>query len=268
MPTTIVCDESGYEGEKLVGGVTDVFAHASIRLDEATAAACVAELRDRIKSPATMYKANHLLRAKHRATLLWFLGPDGPLPGNASVFVIDKTYFLITGLVDRLGASPEAIPFLYDACRRTEEAREFLDAANDFIRAHETAVLPRLDPLLPAIIRAAEHWTDGAPVLIAHDRQTTLSPARITALRQASPAIATIEQLDSFVDHRVQIADFLAGITYRIASGHLNAADDPEVSAALAPYLDPHSLWYDEPSWQRLHGVAGTGSALSLRRGA
>lgn len=243
MPTTIVCDESGYEGEKLVGGVTDVFAHASIRLDEETAAACVAELRDRIRSPATMYKANHLLRAKHRATLLWFLGPDGPLPGNASVFVIDKTYFLITGLVDLLGARPATIPFLYDAYRRTEQARHFLDAANDFIRAQETAVLPRLDPLLPAIVRAAEFWSDGTPVLIAHDRQTTLSPARIAALRRTSPAIAAVDQLDSFVDHRVQIADFLAGITYRIASGHLNGTEDPEVSAALAPYLDPRSLW-------------------------
>ncbi|MFF1823701.1 hypothetical protein ACFVWG_40745 [Kribbella sp. NPDC058245] len=248
----IVCDESGYEGEKLVGGVTDVFAHASIRLDQETAAACVAELRARIKSPATMYKANHLLRAKHRATLLWFLGPDGPLPGNASVFVIDKTYFLITALVDLLGAPPSTTTFLYDAHRRTGRAREFLDTANDYLRAHETAVLPRLDPLLPAIIRAAEHWSDGTPVLIAHDRQTTLSPTRITALREKSPAIAAIEQLDSFVDHRVQIADFLAGITYRIASGRLHGNDDPGVWAALTPYLDPASLWIED----RLHVVA------------
>ena len=28
-----VIDESGYEGEKLIGGMTDVFAHASVRLD-------------------------------------------------------------------------------------------------------------------------------------------------------------------------------------------------------------------------------------------
>jgi len=241
--TAIVCDESGYEGEKLVGGVTDVFAHASIRLDEATAADCVAELRERIKSPATMYKANHLLRAKHRATLLWFLGPDGPLPGNASVFLIDKTHFLITALVDFLGAAPETVPFLYDASWRSARAREFLDDANDFIRARETAVLPRLDPLLPAIVRAAEYWSDGEPVRIGHDRQTTLSPARIRALRAAAPVIAAVEQLDSFVDHRVQIADFLAGITYRIASGRLHGREDPELNAALAPYLDPESVW-------------------------
>jgi hypothetical protein len=29
----IACDESGYEGEKLIGGMTHVFAHASVRLD-------------------------------------------------------------------------------------------------------------------------------------------------------------------------------------------------------------------------------------------
>jgi hypothetical protein len=28
----IACDESGYEGEKLIGTTTDVFAHASVRM--------------------------------------------------------------------------------------------------------------------------------------------------------------------------------------------------------------------------------------------
>jgi hypothetical protein len=61
----IACDESGYEGEKLIGGMTDVFAHASVRLDGVSATRCVQELRSRIRSPATEYKANHLLRDKH-----------------------------------------------------------------------------------------------------------------------------------------------------------------------------------------------------------
>jgi len=33
----IACDESGYEGEKLIGGMTDVFAHASVRVDGVSA---------------------------------------------------------------------------------------------------------------------------------------------------------------------------------------------------------------------------------------
>jgi hypothetical protein len=79
----IACDESGYEGEKLVGGETDVFAHASVLLAAAEAAGCIAELRRRIRSPAQEYKANHLLREKHRPVLLWLLGADGPIRGRA-----------------------------------------------------------------------------------------------------------------------------------------------------------------------------------------
>lgn len=85
----IACDESGSEGTKLVGGVTDVFAHASVGLSVAAAAECVQETRDRIRSPALEYKANHLLRSKNRSTLEWFL--TVPLPGHAHVHLIDKT---------------------------------------------------------------------------------------------------------------------------------------------------------------------------------
>jgi len=61
----------------------------------ADAVACVAELRVRIGSPARMYKANHLLREKHRRTLEWFLGPDGPISGRARVVLVDKERFLL-----------------------------------------------------------------------------------------------------------------------------------------------------------------------------
>ena len=251
----IVCDESGYEGEKLVGGVTDVFAHASVRIDEETAAACITELRLRIRSPATMYKANHLLRSKHRSVLLWLLGSDGPLLGNAQVFLVDKTYFLASGLVSFLGARPSLTRFLYDAARRTEDAEAFLVAANDFLRTtfrDEQLVVSPLDPLLPAIVRAVERWSAGGqPVAIAHDRQTTLSAERVVTLR-STPGFAGLEQVDSFTDQRVQVADFLAGVARKIASDQLKGSDDAEVSAMLRPYLDPASIWIDEPSWTRL----------------
>ncbi|WP_433161754.1 hypothetical protein [Kribbella sp. CA-247076] len=252
----ISCDESGYEGEKLVGGVTDVFAHASVRIDEQTAADCITELRLRIRSPATMYKANHLLRSKHRSVLLWLLGPDGPLLGNAQVFLVDKTYFLASGLVTYLGASPSRTRFLYDAARRTADGEAFLVAANDFLRTtfrDEQPVVSPLDPLIPAIVRAVEHWgSDGRPVAIAHDRQTTLSPERVFTLRRSAPGFAGLEQVDSFTDQRVQVADFLAGVARKIASDQLKGADDTEVSALLRPYVDRESLWIDEPSWSRL----------------
>ena len=98
----IACDESGYEGEKLIGGMTDVFAHASVRLDGVSATRCVQELRSRIRSPATEYKANHLLRDKHRSVLEWFLRPAGPLHRNARVYLVEKAFFIVSSVIDLL----------------------------------------------------------------------------------------------------------------------------------------------------------------------
>ncbi|MFI5611099.1 hypothetical protein [Amycolatopsis sp. NPDC051903] len=102
MPGPLACDESGSEGDNLVGANTAVFAHAGVRLDTSAASACVAELRARIRSPAVEYKANHLLRAKNRAALVWFLGPSGPLVDRAGVLLVDKALFLTGKVVDLL----------------------------------------------------------------------------------------------------------------------------------------------------------------------
>jgi len=96
----IACDESGYEGESLVGGVTDVFAHAGVHLTSTAAAGCVEQLRRRIRSPALEYQANHLLREKNRRALEWLLGVDGPIHGHAHVHLVDKTLFLIGKIVE------------------------------------------------------------------------------------------------------------------------------------------------------------------------
>jgi hypothetical protein len=45
----IACDESGYEGEKLIGRMTDVCGHAGVRLDVESATTCMQELRHRIR---------------------------------------------------------------------------------------------------------------------------------------------------------------------------------------------------------------------------
>lgn len=134
----IACDESGYEGEKLVGGVTDVFAHASVALDEAAASECVAELRRRIRSPATEYKANHVLRSKNRQVLLWLLGSSGPLLGNAQVQLVDKAYFLVSRLTELLVSRPANS--LYAGGRSTGGSAwdGFLQAANNLMWARET----------------------------------------------------------------------------------------------------------------------------------
>lgn len=101
-PVEIACDESGSEGENLVGGETDVFAHAGVRLTPEAARACVAEIRARIGSPAEEYKANHLLRAKHRPVLEWLLDPGGPLAARGHVHLTDKTFFAVRAAVTLL----------------------------------------------------------------------------------------------------------------------------------------------------------------------
>jgi hypothetical protein len=142
VPIEVACDESGYEGEKLIGSLTDVFAHGSVLIDGAAAARCVAELRARIRSPATEYKANHLQREKHRPVLEWFLGPAGPVLGHSRVYLVDKAYFVLSRLTSvLLGAGDEALP-LYRAARQAADPvpwQAFLAAANGLLRVKSDA---------------------------------------------------------------------------------------------------------------------------------
>ena len=101
-PVEIACDESGSEGENLVGGETDVFVHAGVCLTPEAAEACVREIRARIGSPAEEYKANHLLRAKHRPVLERLLDPAGPLAGRGHVHLTGKTFFAVRAAVPLL----------------------------------------------------------------------------------------------------------------------------------------------------------------------
>jgi hypothetical protein len=141
----IACDESGYEGEKLIDTTTDVFAHAGVRLAAAPAREALAELRRRVRSPATQYKANHLLREKHRPVLVWFLGPAGPLTGQAHVYVLDKVYYLLGKLADLLLADPGGAGLSADGPARAlsgelfarQPDHDYLVAANELLRGKE-----------------------------------------------------------------------------------------------------------------------------------
>ncbi|KUO18294.1 hypothetical protein [Streptomyces dysideae] len=133
----VACDESGSDGENLTGGNTDVFAHASVRLPMAAAAGYVQEIRDRIRSPAEEYKANHLLREKHRAVLEWLLSPAGPIHGNAHVCLTEKAFFVVDRAVDLLlGDGSEAVGLFRagPGAFGDERWREFLAAANQLLR--------------------------------------------------------------------------------------------------------------------------------------
>lgn len=140
-PVEIACDESGSEGENLVGGETDVFVHAGIRMSPDAAEACVREIRRRIGSPAEEYKANHLLRAKHRPVLEWLLDPAGPLAGRGHVHLTDKTLFAVRAAVTVLAEQGT------DTMARTlhREGPAAFGARWDFFLAAFTSVL-RLNP--------------------------------------------------------------------------------------------------------------------------
>jgi hypothetical protein len=167
----IACDESGYEGERLIGTTTDVFAHSGVRIDADRAAGCIGELRDRIGSPATEYKANHLLRDKHRAALEWVLGPSAPLLGHAHAYLIDKTYYVLARMTEALLGDPAYAVPLYREGPRTGEPgpwEAFLVAGNDLLRqragpAPVDAFFRALDGLAANGLGETRPGADGPP---------------------------------------------------------------------------------------------------------
>jgi hypothetical protein len=257
----IACDESGYEGEKFIDTTKDLFAHASVLVSPAAAADCVAELRARIKSPATQYKSGHLLREKSRSTLEWFLGPHSHVYGNGHVYLIDKPYYVVTKIAELFGADP-------DALWASAPGAYFLSAANDLLRGkdqpgvidaffrfgqfpqgRERAELFRewllsdpignsvLDPLVPAIVAAVRHW---GPVRIAHDRQTQLSQPRIARLMELCDGrLGGVRFLNAESHPQIQLADILAGTVRKIAS---DDRADPRLAELAHPYIDATSI--------------------------
>ncbi|WP_181772202.1 DUF3800 domain-containing protein [Amycolatopsis pittospori] len=255
MPLEIACDESGSEGEKLIGGQTDVFAHAGVRLSAGEAGDCLVELRRRIRSPAVEYKANHLLRTKHRRVLEWFLGPRGPVQGCAHVYLVDKKLLLENELRALLGGdvppSGELLAAFNDVLRtrnrRDPAAGSFFAMVGDTpgLRARVAGLRDAkvLDPLVPAILRAVERWSeDGEPVFLVHDEQPSLKGERLAEI-ESSPGLAGVKFVDSRTDPRVQVADFLVGVARRIAEDELKGNGDAVLTGLLAPYIDSASLW-------------------------
>ncbi|MEU3982095.1 hypothetical protein AB0F77_18660 [Streptomyces sp. NPDC026672] len=320
----VACDESGSDGENLTGGNTDVFAHASVCLPQDAAAGCLREIRGRIRSPAEEYKANHLLREKHRAVLEWLLAPAGPVHGHAHVHLTEKAYFVVEQTVGLLltedggdGAATDATA-LYrtgPAAFGPDRWREFLAASNRLLRVRNSSagspvdaffrtvdelrparprtpatevlerlaerrdradayrarvtespvLVPPLNPLLPAVVRTAAHWSaGGARVSLVHDRQNMLTPERIAwieeSARREGIALTGVRLVESRRDARVQIADFLAGIARKIASDELNGRGDAVLTGLLRPYVGAGSVWGDDGSRSRL----GAGATVTV----
>ena len=100
-PFEVACDESGFSGTNLLDPTSEVITHASVHLDARTAAQYIALIRSRFRYSATEYKSTQLLR--QRPALEWLLRT---LPGRAHVHLIDKSFFVVTRLVDYLIGDP------------------------------------------------------------------------------------------------------------------------------------------------------------------
>jgi hypothetical protein len=197
----IACDESGSDGENLIGGNTDVFAHASVRLDIGSAAEHVQEVRNRIRSPAEEYKANHLLRTKHRPVLVWLLGPAGPIHGSAHVHLTDKAFFAVDKVVDLLGGDQPMAVTLYREGPRTlgpQQWQAFLSAANNLMRTRNRwdvttpveSFFRLLDVLRPVAPQLMDPLRQGRPRAEAFRTRILDTPDLIPALDPFIPAVA------------------------------------------------------------------------------
>jgi hypothetical protein len=256
----INCDESGYEGEKLIDTTKPFFAHASVTIGAEDAAELLRELRRRIRSPATAYKSGHLLREKNRSALEWFLGPDSPVRGHGNVFLIDKAHHVITQLADLLDLDPARIdrsPYFLAAANDLLRTKDRPGVVDEFFRVsgysegRERAELFRvwlledpvlnsvLDPLVPALVAAVRHW---GPVTVVHDRQIMLPARRIERIRElCGGRLAGVRFADAESNPQIQIADILAGTVRHIAEH-----DDPVLTELAASYLDETSILVTE----------------------
>ncbi|MEU7744265.1 DUF3800 domain-containing protein [Nonomuraea sp. NPDC049158] len=195
QPFEIACDESGSEGEKLIGGNTAVFAHASVRLDVESAADCIQEVRSRAPSPTTEYKSGIIRRKKHLNALKWLLGPSSALLDNAHVYLIDKTFFAISRLTDLLAVPDrEAIAdTLYREGGQTfgpDSWNAFLDSFNDLMRTNNgrgprasvEAVFAMVDTFRRATPRSRAGeimdllWESRSQMDALRERSLTLNP--------------------------------------------------------------------------------------------
>ncbi|WP_225099009.1 hypothetical protein [Streptomyces sp. CoH27] len=268
LPIEVACDESGSEGEKLVGGNTDVFCHASVRLTAAEAADCVRELRALIRSPAVEYKSGHLLREKNRHALEWFLGPAGPVGGRANAYLVDKRWLLLLALARRLLDTP---PFADDADVAGLGAQ---GVASALYRASRATVRPGL-------------WTRFLTVLndlmrfgAAGDAVSTSDLVELAEeLRRIEPLAAVDGLLGVFDRHRAGLDAFLR--TRRRPDPLLPLALDP-LSPAILRAIEhwsadgaPVSIVHDrhvtltEARMARIaefHTVSGLGGRLSAIR--
>jgi len=149
-----------------------------------------------------------LVRTKHRARL--------------EQRVLER-FFRARDALARSGAGKQAEAVL-EGLTRTR-----VRAVVTRLHQDDRAIPPPLEPLLPALAETVLFWgRGGRQVLVVHDEQSALTADRLRRLQdvladgapgpRASP-LAGLVTVDSRDDPRVQVADLLAGVARRLASG-------------------------------------------------
>ncbi|TCN31722.1 uncharacterized protein DUF3800 [Kribbella orskensis] len=157
------------------------------------------------------------------------------------------------------------------------KSRPQLEEVLTLLLDDRSSVPPALEPLLPALLETALHWSTaldwsggGRSVAIVHDEQSALTRHRVAQVQailaevsSGPPPLLSVTMTDSRTDPRVQLADLLAGAARHIAVAELHSRSDPALTELLRPYLSHNSLWPDAPSWQRPTGAPEIRSVTS-----
>lgn len=96
----VYLDESGHDGENLVGGSTRVFAYAGLHMELNDAFEIVQYIRKEIRAQGPELKARQVI--KHPRLVDYLYGENGVLVGKAKVYLADKHYVAVGKIVDTL----------------------------------------------------------------------------------------------------------------------------------------------------------------------
>lgn len=150
-----------------------------------------------------------------------------------------------------------------DIMQRLWAGRQYL---TDYGPGNPAVNMGTLEPIVPAIVSTAKAWhqVHRIPIVIIHDRQAALTAAAVNDILAVTkvrwpnmgvpPPIATLQQVDSRTDARVQVADLVAGVGVWAASNALAGTLSDQDADLIRPYVMADSMWADEPSWIQLYG--------------
>jgi hypothetical protein len=171
------------------------------------AADCLLELRRRVRSPAVEYKANVLLRPRHRGALEWLLGPGGPVQGYANVYMVDKAYLLLLAFVDRFPrvaevAGPEEVASAVYRASRAPSWGPFLGVLNDLMRWGPVGEAASTDELVERAdaVRSVEPPGPARDVLdLVGRHRPSLEALRTTSPPDPTLALALDQQVPAIL---------------------------------------------------------------------